>query len=211
MSASSASNVFSLPELLEPILVDLPQRDLLLAPKVNRHWASRITSSPPLQRKLFSQPTGIWPQPQENPNIEINPLIAEFFPPFTILNTMNDDYIPERDGNRHAITGDKMIRRQRWYLSEETRKVFLRPEASWRRMFVSDPLPRLGKMDIRLDGCGCTQKTLKGRLKIEHSHLNESPGARMGLIWDAVVFILDDLPGEEFCLWWTRTTGSEGG
>jgi hypothetical protein len=131
---------------------------------------------------LFFQPTCIYPQPQEHPEIEVNPLIAEFFPAFTILNTLNDDYIPERDGNRHPVPGDQIIRKQRWYLSEERRKVFLRPEASWRRMFVSDPPPRLGEMDIRLDGCGCSQKTLEGRLKSEYCHLNEVPGARMGLI-----------------------------
>ncbi|KAL2842318.1 hypothetical protein BJX68DRAFT_270763 [Aspergillus pseudodeflectus] len=158
MLASSASKVFSFPKILEPILAELPQRDLLLAQRVNRQRASLVTNSLLLQRILDSHPSQICPQLQKILPIEINPLVAEFFPAFTALDTMNDDYIPETDEDRHGITGDQKIRKQTWYISEQRRKVFLRPEAFWRRMFVS---PRLGRMDVRLDGCGCNQRPLK--------------------------------------------------
>ncbi|KAL2815088.1 hypothetical protein BJX63DRAFT_390423 [Aspergillus granulosus] len=115
-----------------------------------------------------------------------------------------DDYIREMDNCNYEITGDRIIREQEWYQSETMRKAFLRPEASWRRMFVSDPPPRLGSMEIRLEGCGCYRRDLAGRLGRRYRHLNESPGVRLGLIWAAVVFILDDLLSGEFFLWWKR-------
>ncbi|KAK3623231.1 hypothetical protein LTR56_021711 [Elasticomyces elasticus] len=48
--------VLSLPELLEPILLDLSTRDLLFAQKVCKTWHEVITSTPSLQKALFFLP-----------------------------------------------------------------------------------------------------------------------------------------------------------
>jgi hypothetical protein len=68
-------------------------------------------------------------------------------------------------------------------------------------------------MHIRLDGCGCgcNLKTLEGRLDPVYRYLYESPGARIGITRDAVVFILDDRPGGEVSLWWRRTSSGDRG
>ncbi|KAI9372309.1 hypothetical protein BJX61DRAFT_508003 [Aspergillus egyptiacus] len=213
MTASATNKVLSLAELLEQILFNLPQRDLLLAQRVSGRWRNIIENSPPLQKKLFFQPSRICPLPRgdENEHVEINPLVDELFPMFTAINVLNPWFNCMDDDFDYQSTGVCAIRNQGWYQCETRRKAFLRPEASWRRMFVSDPPPRLApSMRIRLEGCcGCNRDELDGELGVRYRGLNDSPGARLGLIWDVVVFILDDLPDGDFFLEWERTTTEE--
>ncbi len=50
---SPANQVFATLELLEMILLHLPERDLILGQRVNTTWHNLTKSSPQLQRKLF--------------------------------------------------------------------------------------------------------------------------------------------------------------
>lgn len=50
---TASTRVFAIPELLENILLHLPERDLLLAQRVNRSFRDVTTASVHLQRKLF--------------------------------------------------------------------------------------------------------------------------------------------------------------
>ena len=50
---SAVHQVLSIPELLEHILLYLPERDLLLDQRVSTTWRNIITITPSLQRKLF--------------------------------------------------------------------------------------------------------------------------------------------------------------
>lgn len=50
---TAENSVFAIPELLENILLHLPERDLLLAQRVNRCFRNVTTASVHLQRKLF--------------------------------------------------------------------------------------------------------------------------------------------------------------
>ena len=50
---ASAARVFTIPELLEMILLRLPERDLLLSQRVKTTWRNITNTSPHLQRKLF--------------------------------------------------------------------------------------------------------------------------------------------------------------
>ena len=50
---ATASRVFAIPELLENILLHLPECDLLLAQRVNKSFRDVNTASLHLQRKLF--------------------------------------------------------------------------------------------------------------------------------------------------------------
>lgn len=50
---ASVDQVFAIPELLEMILLRLPELDLLLSQRVNTTWRSLTKTSPHLQRKLF--------------------------------------------------------------------------------------------------------------------------------------------------------------
>lgn len=50
-------NTLALPELLENIIVHLPERDILInAQRVSRHWKTIIDSSPTIQKKIMFQP-----------------------------------------------------------------------------------------------------------------------------------------------------------
>ncbi|KAL2843909.1 hypothetical protein BJY01DRAFT_264108 [Aspergillus pseudoustus] len=212
-SIGKAKNkVLSLRELLECILANLPERDLLLAQRVSQQWRDIIINSPLLQKQLFFQPTSIRPFFEEDQRVNLNPLIKILSPSFAKMETLprcpNGHF--RGHGDEH---GEREMRSQTWFQSEERKKAFLRPEASWRRMFPSDPPPRLRRMTAHLLGCGCgSRETLRGRLGKDYWHLNSDPGARMGLIWDVIVFLLDDLPAGEFFLSWERKikTGEDG-
>ena len=53
------SRVLAINELAELILLCLPTKDLLFAQTVYQYWKVTITTSPRLQRALFSLPTTI--------------------------------------------------------------------------------------------------------------------------------------------------------
>lgn len=207
----AANQVLSVPELLEGILADLPMRSLLLMQRTSRQWNEAITHSPVLQQKLFFQPARTCPQPQENLAVDVNPLIQELFPPFIDdLKTLNYGNLDDVEDDLCLVEsrppykgGVEILRQQQWYKSETKRKAVLRPDASWRRMFLSHPPPRLGMFEINLSGCGCGDDMLEAELVDQ-----QSPGPRMGLIWDSVAFVLDDLPGSGFAIsWWRRRPG----
>ena len=48
-----SDQIFAVPELLENILLSLPERDLLLVQRVNQVFRNVIKTSPGIQRKLF--------------------------------------------------------------------------------------------------------------------------------------------------------------
>lgn len=56
--SSAAAKRVQIPELLEMILLCLPRRDLLLAPRVCQHWREVIHGSPTIKRALFLSPNG---------------------------------------------------------------------------------------------------------------------------------------------------------
>lgn len=49
----ASTRALAIPEILEMIVAQLPERDLLLSQRVNKIWQSVIKTSPYLQRKLF--------------------------------------------------------------------------------------------------------------------------------------------------------------
>ncbi|KAM0722642.1 hypothetical protein Q7P37_002083 [Cladosporium fusiforme] len=67
---SATTRTFHLPEILEQILTNLPQRDLLLAQRVSRAFQDTITASPKLQRALFFAPD---PHLPSSPITYLNP------------------------------------------------------------------------------------------------------------------------------------------
>lgn len=69
-SPTAATRTFALPELLEQILLHLPQRDLLLDQRVSRPFHNTISSSPKLQRALFFAPDPFLPS---SPITYLNP------------------------------------------------------------------------------------------------------------------------------------------
>ena len=76
---TTASPVFAIPELLENILVRVPEHDLLLAQRVNTFFRDIITTSSHLQRKLFFK-ADIIVEDGQVPELTWNPFFKVFKP-----------------------------------------------------------------------------------------------------------------------------------
>ncbi|KAL4875739.1 hypothetical protein BJY04DRAFT_223732 [Aspergillus karnatakaensis] len=183
MAIFTKATPFNLPELHEAILLHLPPRDLLLATRVNRQWKALIT--------------------RNDLEVETTPLLQDLFPPiFTNIFTLAHDVdeLDYDDDDAHWA-----LLKQSWYSAEQRRKAVLRPEASWRRMFATNPPARLEDLDIDYVGCCFCIKQFRGKLgDVYGEKLGSDPGPRMGLIWDVITFVLDDNPSGSLCLRWER-------
>ncbi|KAL4737422.1 hypothetical protein BDV11DRAFT_171968 [Aspergillus similis] len=197
-----------LPEIIEAILSRLPQRDLLLAQRISRTWREVISRSRVLQQRLFFQTNRPCLQSRETFPVDFNPLLQELFPAFfpddetldwenPCIGTSCDSY----------PTGPDMLRAQAWFKSETRRREVLRSDASWRRMFPSDPAPRLGTMDIWL--C-CAGDLIAATVASKYRRDDQSMGSRMGLLWDAIIFVMDDNPLGWFSVAWWRNGDRNG-
>jgi hypothetical protein len=151
---SSASQVFRIPELLELVLLHLAQRDILLAQRVSRSFRQTIEGSLRLQRALFLAPDwkleGLvfdsWSAnscPHQKP--VNNRLLLRAFPgnyPTVSLVIVNDSPTP----NEMAI-GRRGSEHWSWDVCisfPADHEPFCSPavsypEASWRRMYLSQP------------------------------------------------------------------------
>jgi len=125
---SACDRVFSTPELLEAILIQLtPVNHLLQAQRISRVFHTTITSSPTIQQLLFFRPSTT-----KNPKEwTINPLLRQHFKPWF--------FIPESRWSRPEYG---TLHRMEWTPTPERRDAFLRPEASWRKMLFVQPPPK---------------------------------------------------------------------
>ncbi|KAF7377266.1 putative f-box domain protein [Mycena sanguinolenta] len=116
------TTVISSPELLEQTLTHFPMRDLLVtAPLVSQMWHAVILT-PTLQRLLFFEP-------DTSSGRTENPLLVELFPPF---------FAPGGP-KRWTWPNFEAIKTMAWSKAPDA---FRRPEASWRRMLVTQPPAR---------------------------------------------------------------------
>ncbi|KAL4971646.1 hypothetical protein BDW66DRAFT_145710 [Aspergillus desertorum] len=203
--------VFLIPELLELILSNLPQRDLLLAQRVNRTWYEFISRSRLLQQELFLQITRSGSQLYKDLTVDFNPLLQEMFPAF-----YPDEETLDWEDSCIGTSGDcyqaaRELRAQAWFASEAKRQAVLRPDASWRRMFPSDPAPRLGGLNVWLGGCCCGGNTITATFASKYQSVNQEHGPRMGLLWDAIIFVLDDNPDGSFSVSWCKNEDQHEG
>ena len=76
---TAASSVFAIPELLENVLVHVPEQDLLLAQRVNTFFRDITTTSSHLQRKLFFK-ADIAVEDGQVPELTWNPFFKVFKP-----------------------------------------------------------------------------------------------------------------------------------
>ncbi|EMC93859.1 hypothetical protein BAUCODRAFT_212668 [Baudoinia panamericana UAMH 10762] len=155
MDGSAANHVLRLPELLEVILLSLSQKDILLSQRVSRSFRHTVQGSVNLQRALFFEPD--WKlegrvsfnayranlTPGKKP--ENNRLLLRAFPgcyPTVTLVIVNDSPTPNemdigRRGSEHwswdvciSFPADTI---------PTCSQAALYPEASWRRMYLSQP------------------------------------------------------------------------
>ncbi|KAJ7321363.1 hypothetical protein DFH08DRAFT_384403 [Mycena albidolilacea] len=156
--SNAQSAVISIPELLGLTLSYLPVRDLLVAaPLVSKTWQA-LTLTPALQRALFFQP---------NPASEYvqNPLLAEVFLPF----------FGRRSRDLWSWPNTKAIKSMPWSKAPEA---FRRPEASWRRMLVTQPPIQMMIITETCQGRG----SVRGR----RAELNDL-SLRMGYLYDLTI------------------------
>ncbi|KAL3475110.1 hypothetical protein BJX99DRAFT_230251 [Aspergillus californicus] len=123
-------HVLDTPELLEMILAqpDLDMRTLLTsAQRVCRTWANLIRTSPTIQRALFFAPSRGSDRGLNDKEKILNPLLAETF--HSIFQQPSDkDEHPQLKFSDLAMTKDAGAMAR-----------FVRKDASWRRMLVTQP------------------------------------------------------------------------
>ncbi|KAF7173851.1 hypothetical protein CNMCM6106_007947 [Aspergillus hiratsukae] len=174
----STISITQLPgEILEEILLNLSQRDLLLS----------------LLRKLFFVPGTL-----ANGKAQVNRLLQELFPPFF----PNKQTVSSRWNALLAPLGVPWIKSLPWYKSEVRRAAVLRQDASWRRMFLSHPAPRLGDIVALETDSNDNVNTFVGDIADEDGEMGKS-GVQMGLLFDIAVHMVDSvLWGGDFSVHW---------
>ncbi|KAK3719910.1 hypothetical protein LTR37_004033 [Vermiconidia calcicola] len=154
IAGPAVEEVFRLPELLESVLLHLSQKELLLSQRVSRSFRNTIQGSVRLQKALFFTPDWKFEcrafnayasrnHPGRKP--ENNRLLLKAFPgcyPTVTLVIVNDnttqtDLELGRRGSEHwswdvciSFPADR---------PPNTKPAVLYPEASWRRMYLSQP------------------------------------------------------------------------
>ena len=109
---TAASPVFAIPELLENILLRAPERDILLAQRVNTFFRDIITTSSHLQRKLFFIADTVLEDGQVS-ELTWNPIFEVFKPgkgktyPTPRLSTSIETYTSHYQ--RQVANGDNMM------------------------------------------------------------------------------------------------------
>ncbi|KAH8886535.1 hypothetical protein GQ53DRAFT_750550 [Thozetella sp. PMI_491] len=195
--------VMATPELLECVLLRLDLRTLLTAAqRVCRAWHSLIMTSPSLQKALFFSPvgpaacdaSGDYKQVAYQPN----PLLQTTFP----------SWFPRQSD------GDVSDGKPPWIKTESTLKVFLRPEASWRRMLVRQPPPcKLGTVQVHSAQWSLYQtvgvKTVRDGIRMRHlfDKTFNKRWPSMQILWDSRVGEIDQLcyiQGQEPKQWVSR-------
>ncbi|KAL4902054.1 hypothetical protein BDW74DRAFT_66850 [Aspergillus multicolor] len=124
---------FSIPEILEGILLHLDMETLLLAQRTCRTWRAVIQSSPALEKALYMAPAhSFLADDAQKREMTCNPLLARKFP--QLFPTIRDSNKPKvrRERNTTIFTGLHM-------LEPNKLESYIRPEASWRRMLVQEP------------------------------------------------------------------------
>lgn len=190
MATDTRTKVFSIPELVETVLLHLSMRDLLRAQRVCRLWKATTDDSLTLQRKLFFHPVT-----DTDHEPEFNSLLRQVFSPiFPLTDTQKWD---------SSYTDAKRIYDAvNWYKNEGDRQTILRPEASWRRMFPTKPTARIEKVESD-GGCDHLYRISEGIIRdsFQGEKLQER-GATMGFLWDVAIHLLDSEPESWFCVHW---------
>jgi hypothetical protein len=178
--AEAMDKVFGSTELLESVLLQLPQIDLLLAQAVCVAWKESIRVSPKIQQKLFFQPTTNLAQEPE-----LSPLLLKLFPLFFTLEKCPVRYGYLLYGLPQIRATVPELRQLEWFCDDRRRNAVLRDDASWRKMFPVQPPAPIDKV-VKGGGCDAYECIEHGVIEPVFQHLQHK-GARMGLIYDIIL------------------------
>jgi len=189
---------FLIIELFEQIILYLPIETVLSLKRVCQYFKNTIDESNRIQEHLFFYPSIA---SKAQPRVELNPILAKCFPPWfgkppssVTLESymakidaqggypMRGDKAPETTWKQNAFTSIP------WASSAKATEAFRRRDASWRRMFLSQP-PVL-KLRVQDHQWHCRYGYLdysnSSRTIVGKSIEAERPGLRMGLYYDLV-------------------------
>ncbi|KAI9151371.1 hypothetical protein HJFPF1_08573 [Paramyrothecium foliicola] len=157
-------NVLNTPELMLNILLNVDMRTLLTSvPRVCRQWHKLTGGSTPIQKALYLKPDF-----DATPR-HINPLLAKAFPGFVGEGKLKHLNTSEFSNISLAAEGNK--------------ELFMRKDASWRKMLISQPPARaLGNVKIKDTQVAYPSKALD---RIRRDDFPE--GLRMGKLYDLLV------------------------
>ncbi|KXX73019.1 hypothetical protein MMYC01_206818 [Madurella mycetomatis] len=195
-SGTACVTVLSVAELLTLILSHVDVRTLLFAQRVSRTFRAVIAASPVLQRNLFLQleppqraviddttasargnaaqlvtyDNESCHKPRYIRHVQLNPLLVRSFP----------NFFPKSDvgGEREGFT------RLDWGRNAERAAAYARPTASWRRMFLSDPLPENARLVWDISSMGGSSRS---RIHLQRA----GEGVRMGLLYDLIQDLME--------------------
>jgi hypothetical protein len=167
---TAGETVLATPELLENILLHLPHRTLLHAQRVSRGFQTLIITSPTIQHSLFFRAKPVSPIA---PSVtwEQNLLLYQAFPEWFQLLPSSLHYI-------HKIKGAGVFGHLDWNKSEERKRAYARPEASWRRMLVVQPPATLLEVTEQVHAMGGDSERV--------GTLTFKDGLTMGLLYDLI-------------------------
>ncbi|KJK61313.1 hypothetical protein P875_00042448 [Aspergillus parasiticus SU-1] len=122
--------IFLIPEILEHILLQTPPQTLLTtAQRTSQTWHHVITTSPRLQETLFFKPQPQPPNPRtKTTNRTLNPLLPHKIWPHLFRKRLTSQTTTTTNYGYTLPAADPV---------EE--ELYLRPNASWRRMLVQQP------------------------------------------------------------------------
>lgn len=144
MMTSACDRVFSTPELLEAILLQLtPLNNLLLAQRISKHFHTTIINTSSIQKALFFKPhtstlAHKW---------TANPLLKEHFPPFFIINSHSVGWL-----DYSVLCMLDWAGEDSWAGQRKKKEAFLYEKASWRKMSTVSHPP--GELKVRATSHG---------------------------------------------------------
>lgn len=167
MSENAEARALAIPEIVTLILGQMDMRTLLIAQRTCQKWKDLICNTKSLQENLFLQPI----RHDHNPSTRVNnPLLAENFP--SIYGSQSWGH----DNKEHMFRLTDLP----WEKESAVREMFIRPEASWRRMLTHQPpLYRAGTFEF---GCGCF-----GWNWIQEKALVPEDGLRMAPLFEFLI------------------------
>jgi hypothetical protein len=178
--------LFSIPELVQAVLLFLHPRDLLRVQRVCCLWKETTEHSLALQKKLFFRPVS--DQTQEP---EFNPLLREVFCPLFRL---------DKHRWQTSASPEDICSLAEWHKDHRHRERALYPEASWRRMYPIQPPTRI-ECVYSEGGCSCFYQIREGVIADHFQHLQDR-GATVGLLWDVAIHLLDKEPESAVTVYW---------
>lgn len=151
---TAMEQVFKLPELLEIILLDLSQKDVLFSQRVSTQFRDTISDSSKLQQALFLLPD--WDRGTHAPNAHVacrqggqspqnNRLLLKAFAHYPTISPVKPEYDDD------TLSSGQQDRRRKspgsWDVNISwpsdaapiCKAAVYYPEASWKRMFLSQP------------------------------------------------------------------------